>query len=140
MMRTPIAARTGVRVFALIILLLVVLAGGVIIRNNRNVSEDYSRYMKITSSAFTHNSSIPKKYTCDGENINPPLEISDIPKEAKSLVLIVDDPDAPSGLWVHWTAWDIPSTTSTIFEHTAPMGATEGVTNFGRPGYGGAGP
>ena len=68
--------------------------------------------MTITSSAFKHKSKIPSKYTCDGENINPPLEFFGIPKEARSLVLIVDDPDAPSKTWVHWVGYNIDYTTA----------------------------
>ena len=56
----------------------------------------------ITSPVFVHNSLIPVKYTCDGENVNPPLNINGIPEATRSLVLIVDDPDAPMGTWVHW--------------------------------------
>jgi phosphatidylethanolamine-binding protein (PEBP) family uncharacterized protein len=63
--------------------------------------------LHISSSAFEHNGNIPVKYTCDGKDINPPLTIKDIPSEAKSLVLIVDDPDAPMGTWVHWVVWNI---------------------------------
>lgn len=93
--------------------------------------------MQITSSTFTNNKAIPKKYTCDGENVNPELNFSDISKEAKSLVLIMDDPDAPAGTWTHWTLWNIDPKTTKIGERSIPSGATEGTTSFGKPGYGG---
>ncbi len=93
--------------------------------------------MKIISSAFAHNQSIPPKYTCDGENINPPFVLSEVPKDAKTLVFIVDDPDAPVGLWVHWTLWNISPDSREISENSKPKGAVEGVTSFGSSGYGG---
>lgn len=93
--------------------------------------------MKISSLAFEDNKAIPAKYTCDGENTNPPLVFSDVPKDVKSLVLIVDDPDAPGGMWVHWTVWNIASATREILENSVPEGAQEGVTDFSKPGYGG---
>lgn len=94
--------------------------------------------MKITSSAFEHNSSIPSKYTCDGENINPGFQIEDAPENAKSLVLIVDDPDATrSSTWLHWTVWNINPQTKEIAENSAPIGAVEGNTDFEKPGWGG---
>lgn len=93
--------------------------------------------MKITSPSFAHNQNIPPKYTCDGENINPPLQFSDIPVDAKSLVLISDDPDAPIGTWVHWTIWNIDPETTEIAENNVPAGAIEGTTSFGETGYGG---
>lgn len=93
--------------------------------------------MKISSPMFQNNSAIPKKYTCDGENTNPPLEISEIPVEVQSLVLIVDDPDAPGGTWVHWTVWNIDPKTTRIEENSVPIKAVEGTTSFGRTGYGG---
>lgn len=64
--------------------------------------------MKIFSSAFENNKNIPKKYTCQGDNVNPPLQFSDIPLTAKSLALIVDDPDAPNETFVHWILFDMP--------------------------------
>ena len=76
--------------------------------------------MKISSPAFTHNRMIPAKYTCQGENINPPLVIETIPPSAQSLALIVDDPDAPSGDWVHWVVYNITPTTTTISENSIP--------------------
>lgn len=93
--------------------------------------------MKIASPAFGNNQPIPKKYTCDGGNINPPLAFSDIPPKTKSLVLIVDDPDAPMGTWVHWNAWNISPQIKEIGENSSPAGAIEGITSFGRTGYGG---
>lgn len=93
--------------------------------------------MKITSSAFEHNTKIPSKYTCDGENVNPPLQFLDVPGNAKSLVLIVDDPDAPSKTWVHWVVYNINPQTSDVKENSVPQGGIEGMTDFGKPGYGG---
>ena len=93
--------------------------------------------MKIESLAFQHKGRIPSKYTCGGENMNPPLTFLDIPKEAKSLALIMDDPDAPMGTWVHWTIWNIDPKISKISENSSPKNAIEGMTSFGNTGYGG---
>jgi Raf kinase inhibitor-like YbhB/YbcL family protein len=93
--------------------------------------------MRLTSPAFADAGNIPARFTCDGENINPPLAVSGVPAEAKSLVLIMDDPDAPAGDWVHWTAWNIDPDVTVIAEQSVPAGAVEGLTSFGRPGYGG---
>ncbi|OGY26813.1 MAG: hypothetical protein A2864_02320 [Candidatus Woykebacteria bacterium RIFCSPHIGHO2_01_FULL_39_12] len=93
--------------------------------------------MKLTSPVFGNNGNIPAKYTCDGEDINPPLSIADIPQGAKSLCLIVDDPDAPAGDWVHWTLWNIAPHTNKIEENSAPVEAVEGTTDFGKTGWGG---
>jgi hypothetical protein len=90
--------------------------------------------MKITSPEFENNQLIPRKFTCEGEDISPALIIEDIPPEAKSLALIVDDPDAPMGTWVHWVVFDIP-VISRIDENTIP--ARQGINNFGRKDYGG---
>lgn len=93
--------------------------------------------MIITSPSFQDNGSIPSKYTCDGENVNPPLVIKDVPSGTKSLTLIVDDPDAPRGTWVHWIVWNIDPQTTQISERSVPAQASEGQTDFGKPGYGG---
>lgn len=93
--------------------------------------------MKIISPQFNNRESIPAKYTCDGENVSPPLEISQVPEEAVSLALIVDDPDAPSGEWVHWLVWNISPETKEIKENSLPAEAQEGTTDFGEIGYGG---
>lgn len=91
--------------------------------------------MKIESPAFKDNELIPPEYTCDGENVNPPLIIGDVPVNAKSLVLIVDDPDAPGGTFIHWTVWNISPDTKEIPENSCPENAAEGMTDSGRPGY-----
>ena len=91
--------------------------------------------MKLESPAFEHNQPIPKKYTCDGEDINPPLKIEEVPKEAKSLVLIVDDPDAPMGTFTHWLLWNIDPKISEIEENSKP--GIEGINDFGKNSYGG---
>ena len=92
--------------------------------------------MKITSSAFQEGGNIPSKFSCDGGNTSPPLQISNVPPEAKSLVLIVDDPDAPSGLFTHWAVWNISPQTNTVAEGRTPKGV-QGTNDFGRSGYGG---
>lgn len=93
--------------------------------------------LKITSPAFENNGDIPPKYTCDGDNVNPELIFEGVPSGAESLVLIVDDPDAPGGTWVHWTVWNIDPSVDSIGEDSVPEGAVEGNTDFGKPGYGG---
>lgn len=93
--------------------------------------------MEILSDAFENMGKIPKKYTCDGDNISPPLLFENIPKKAKSLALIVDDPDAPAGTWTHWIMWNIDPQKTGIAENSIPPEAVEGTTNFGKPGYGG---
>ena len=93
--------------------------------------------MKIESTSFENNSAIPAKYTCDGKDINPELRIIDVPDGTQELVLIVDDPDAPGGIWTHWTVWGISPDIDVIKEGVLPDGAVEGVTSFGTIGYGG---
>jgi len=90
--------------------------------------------MKITSSAFQEGGNIPSKFTCDGSDTSPPLQITGVPSEAKSLVLIADDPDAPGGLFTHWLVWNIPPQTSSIAEGSAPKGV-HGTNDFGKPDY-----
>ena len=92
--------------------------------------------MTITSSAFQQAGNIPSKFTCDGNNKNPPLQIAEIPSGAKSLALVVDDPDAPSGLFTHWVVWNISPRTNAITEASAPKGV-QGTNDFGKSGYGG---
>lgn len=91
-------------------------------------------FLTLSSTAFAAGGMIPSKYTCDGANINPPLDIQDIPDGAKSLALIVDDPDAPVGVWVHWVVWNIP-VTKFIKENIVP--GKEGLNDFRKRHYGG---
>jgi Raf kinase inhibitor-like YbhB/YbcL family protein len=100
--------------------------------------------MKISSSAFAHNGPIPAKYTCEGDDASPPLEWSAVPPGAKSLALIVDDPDAPDPAapkmtWVHWLLYDLPPEAGGLPEavKTLPPGTREGLNDWGRTGYGG---
>lgn len=93
--------------------------------------------MEITSPAFNNKEPIPSKYTCDGDDVSPPLKISNIPEGTKSLALISEDPDAPAGNWVHWVVWNLDPDTEEIPEGTLPSGAVEGVTSFGNNEYGG---
>ena len=93
--------------------------------------------MKIISSAFNHNEKIPSKYTCDGVNVSPPLQFLGVPKSAESLVLILDDPDASAKTWVHWVVYNIDPQTLEVKENSVPEGGIEGMTDFGKPGYGG---
>lgn len=105
-------------------------------RSSQKVSEN-NKSMRITSSAFENRQHIPIKYTCNGENINPPLEFSDIPHGTKSLVLIVDDPDAPNGTFVHWVVYNISTELREVRENSIPDDGIEGTSSFGKPGYGG---
>jgi Raf kinase inhibitor-like YbhB/YbcL family protein len=90
--------------------------------------------MKLISPAFSHNESIPTKYTCDGENISPALAWSDAPAGTQSFALIVDDPDAPKKVWVHWIVFNIPVTVEHIIENQGATGEevafTQGSTDF----------
>jgi hypothetical protein len=93
--------------------------------------------IKITSSAFSSGEQIPKKYTCDAANVNPPLHLDNVPKTAKSLALIVDDPDAPGRTWVHWLVWNIDPNTTDIAENSVSRNAVQGTSDFGEAKYGG---
>lgn len=93
--------------------------------------------MLIQSPAFGNNQDIPVKYTCDSDGVNPPLEFKDVPKEAESLVLIMDDPDATIGTWTHWTLWNIDPSTASIPENSVPQKAVVGQGSSGQNVYGG---
>jgi Raf kinase inhibitor-like YbhB/YbcL family protein len=90
--------------------------------------------LRVRSVAFSEGGHIPPKYTCEGENVNPPLEISGIPEKTKTLALVVEDPDAPRGVYDHWVVWNIPPNEA-INENSVP--GTIGRNSFGNTGYGG---
>ncbi|MGM0381359.1 MAG: YbhB/YbcL family Raf kinase inhibitor-like protein [bacterium] len=98
--------------------------------------------MKLTSSAFSHGRSIPAKYTCDGADVSPPLQVDEVPDTAQTLALVVDDPDAPGGTFDHWLLWNLPPGTDELpegIEQTEKVdklaGALQGRNDFGQPGY-----
>lgn len=109
-------------------------------------AEEKPMKMTLSSSAFAANAAIPALYTCEGKDISPPLAWSGVPAAAKSLALIVDDPDAPDPAapkmtWVHWVLYDIPATATGLAEairsSALPPGTREGVNDWNRTGYGG---
>ena len=98
--------------------------------------------IKLTSSAFKEGEAIPRQYTCDGVNISPPLEWNAAPKTAKTIALIADDPDAPSGTWVHWVFYNLPAENIGLVENAPATenlkaGGYQGKNDFGKIGYGG---
>jgi Raf kinase inhibitor-like YbhB/YbcL family protein len=97
--------------------------------------------MKLTSSAFKEGEAVPTRYTCDGDDISPPLAWSGAPENTRSFVVMCDDPDAPGGTWSHWAVYDIPASTTQLAEaypKDADTGtAKQAVNDFGRTGYGG---
>jgi Raf kinase inhibitor-like YbhB/YbcL family protein len=90
--------------------------------------------MQLRSSAFSDGEAIPRRFTCEGEDLSPPLHWSDAPAGTRSFVILCDDPDAPARVWRHWAAFDIPPDRVTL-----PAGAAvkQAISDFGRPGYGG---
>ena len=91
--------------------------------------------LNISSPVFDRD--IPRKYTCDGKNINPPLEIKNVPSETKSLALIVDDLDAPRKTFIHWILWNIDPQVKEIKENSVPKGVVQGISDFKKRSYGG---
>lgn len=91
--------------------------------------------MELTSPAFSNGSPIPTAYTAKGHGISPPLYISNVPPGARSLALIVYDPDAPKGNFTHWILWNISATTTVIKEGTVPTAAAQGINDAGTIGY-----
>jgi len=99
--------------------------------------------MNLESGSFKNGEEIPRKYGYKNENVNPTLKIQEVPKNAKSLVLIVDDPDAMGAvgkIWVHWLVWNINPNTEQIKENSIPENSIQGKTDFGEIGYGGPAP
>lgn len=94
--------------------------------------------IQLTSPAFKNGGTIPDDYTCNGENVSPPLAWANFPADTESFALTIDDPDAPSGIWVHWVLYNLPpQTTSLAAGQSLPESAREGYNDFGSIGYGG---
>lgn len=127
---------------------LVILAGLWVIHRNPSLQEnkihikqsDTIEHMAdsftLTSSAFSHNTSIPPKYTCDAEDMSPPLLWGGVPEGTQSFVLIMDDPDAPGRTWDHWVVFNIPANVRAVLEGKEPEGVA-GKNSWGRTGWGG---
>jgi Raf kinase inhibitor-like YbhB/YbcL family protein len=104
------------------------------------VEGDKKMAITITSSAFKEGGMIPAKYTCDGQNISPPLKWQQVPQDVKSFALISDDPDAPIGIWIHWVLWNIPAEANGLPENIPPTkelpdGSKQGITSTRTNGY-----
>jgi Raf kinase inhibitor-like YbhB/YbcL family protein len=105
-------------------------------------SPDQKSEIKVTSVAFQQGQPIPRQYTCAGINISPPLEWSGVPKTAKTIAIVADDPDAPGGDWVHWVLYNVPAENIGFVENvpvseTLKAGGFQGKNDFGKIGYGG---
>jgi Raf kinase inhibitor-like YbhB/YbcL family protein len=127
LLEVPIMARYSFTVVFGLVAMSLFLASG--------VSEAQAESLQLHSSVIHEGDFIPRKYTCSADNINPPLDIQHVPKNAKSLALIVDDPDAPLGTWQHWLVWNISPETRTIAENSTPSGAVTGKNSKGNMGY-----
>ena len=109
---------------------------------NVNPSQRTQTAMQVTSTAFKDGQPIPRQYTCDGVNISPPLEWNGTPKSAKTIAIIADDPDAPSGTWVHWVVYNLPAENIGLVENLPltedlKAGGFQGKNDFEKIGYGG---
>lgn len=93
--------------------------------------------MQLTSPAFNDGDTIPRRYTCEGEDLSPPLAWSGAPAGTRSFALICADPDAPAGTWHHWAVFDIPADQTALAEGVVPQAGHQAVNDFGRLGYGG---
>jgi len=107
-----------------------------------NKPKEVKMEMKLESAGFKEGQAIPKQYTCDGVNVSPPLEWNGVPKNAKTLAVICDDPDAPSGTWVHWVLYNLPADDMGLIENAPATeklkaGGMQGKNDFGKIGYGG---
>ena len=98
------------------------------------------RPFAVSSPAFAEGEPIPRRFTADGSNVSPELRIENAPSGVASFALIMDDPDAPAGTWVHWVVWNLPAATDIIAEGSLPDGAAVGRNSWGRNAYGGPSP
>jgi hypothetical protein len=124
---------------AWVLIAMTALCGGALAGCGGEPAPEAPSTITLKSSAFAEGQPIPKLYTCDGDNVSPPLEWSNVPKEAKSLALIVEDPDAPLGLFTHWIVYNLPPTTKGLPQGVRAIDANipQGRNDFGKVGYGG---
>lgn len=99
--------------------------------------EEDTMTLIVASAAFEDGETVPQQYTCDGADVSPPLDVSGVPSEASELALIMEDPDAPGGTFVHWVLWGIDAAVTSLPEGGVPDGAVHGRTGFDRDAYGG---
>jgi len=132
-------SKKGIFFFLIIDIALVAVAVSVFWRPKANVTSSGESlnlgHMRISSSAFLQDEYIPPAHTCDGRDLSPQLSWDDVPEETRSLVLVVDDPDAPSGAWTHWTMWNIPPTAKGVEQGGIVTGAVLGTTSAGSAGW-----
>jgi len=124
--------------FLIIFLVFLFQGRNMFLNNEENMTQNKENDFAIKSSAFKYGEFIPIRFTGDGDDVNPLLEIKNVPEGTKSLVLIFDDPDAFGGnTWVHWVLWNINPETQYIAEDSVPEGATVGLNSWGKNAYGG---
>lgn len=119
------------------LLLLVIVGGCGADESTTPAGGDAPTTIEVTSTAFAEGEAIPVRYTCDGDEVSPPLAWSGVPADAAAVSLVVDDPDAPSGTFTHWVVLDIPVTTTSSAEGAAPEGGAEAETSAGSSAYAG---
>ncbi len=122
----------GLHLLVVALLTGVLLSGAPLAKEGRTMAA-----LTISSSVFVHKGAIPAPYTCDGRDAAPPLTIAGVPAGSRSLAIIMDDPDAPGGTWVHWVAWNILPQTRQIADGALPSGSVQGMNSWKRGGYGG---
>lgn len=139
-----LAARRHPGVWLLLLVPLFILLAGCAGEEASVPADDEASFiaLDLSSPAFRHGDAIPANYTCDGDDVSPPLQWQDVPAGAQSLALIVDDPDAPRGTWDHWLLYDIPPETRQLPQDVAPAaslpgGGSQGNNSWNRLGYGG---
>jgi Raf kinase inhibitor-like YbhB/YbcL family protein len=132
MLKMLLKGRTRMKSLNMLLLCFFVLGAGDVA-----AAQEKKAGLILTTQAFKDGGQIPSKYGCDGENVNPPLAVDNVPATAKSLVLVFDDVDAPGGSYVHWILWNIDPGTKEIRERTVPEGAVQGTNGFRKTAYGG---
>jgi len=131
-MRGRLKMLPGKKILTLVVIAYLLMPGAIMGKGVNKMTT-----LTITSQAFTDKGMIPSRFTCDGQDVNPSLEWGTMPTGTRTLALIMDDPDAPVGTWVHWVVWNIQSDTRNIKENSVPTGAFQGLNSWKRNAYGG---